>query len=31
MGCSCKVNTRPYKSICVEGPILESNEVIVNG
>ena len=31
MGCSCKVKTRPYKRICVEGPILESNEVIVNG
>ena len=31
MGCSCKVKTKPYKRICVEGPILESNEVIVNG
>lgn len=31
MGCSCKVKTRPYKRICVEGPILESSEVIVNG
>jgi len=31
MGCSCKVKTKPYKRICVEGPILESSEVIVNG
>lgn len=31
MGCSCKVKTKSYKRICVEGPILESNEVIVNG
>ncbi len=31
MGCSCKVKTRPYKRICVEGPILEVEEVIVNG
>lgn len=30
MGCSCKVKTKPYKRICVEGPILMSNEVIVN-
>ena len=31
MGCSCKVKTKPYKRICVEGPILESDEVIING
>lgn len=31
MGCSCKVKTKPYKRICVEGPILEFSEVIVNG
>lgn len=31
MGCSCKVKTKPYKRICVEGPILESDEVIVGG
>lgn len=31
MGCSCKVKTKPYKRICVEGPILMSEEVIVNG
>ena len=31
MGCSCKVKTKPYKRICVEGPILVSEEVIVNG
>lgn len=31
MGCSCKVKTKPYKRICVEGPVLESDEVIVNG
>lgn len=31
MGCSCKVKTKPYKRICVEGPILHSGEVIVNG
>ena len=31
MGCSCKVKTKPYKRICVEGPILYSEEVIVNG
>ncbi len=31
MGCSCKVKTQPYKRICVEGPILHSSEVIVNG
>lgn len=31
MGCSCKVKTKPYKRICVEGPVLESSEVIVNG
>jgi len=30
MGCSCKVKTKPYKRICVEGPVLNSNEVIVN-
>ena len=30
-GCSCKVKTKPYKRICVEGPILYSEEVIVNG
>ncbi len=31
MGCSCKVKTKPYKRICVEGPVLSSSEVIVNG
>lgn len=31
MGCSCKVKTKPYKRICVEGPVLQSSEVIVNG
>ncbi|WP_028043808.1 dihydroorotate dehydrogenase electron transfer subunit [Candidatus Stoquefichus massiliensis] len=31
MGCSCKVKTKPYKRICVEGPVLHSSEVIVNG
>lgn len=31
MGCSCKVKTNPYKRICVEGPVLMSSEVIVNG
>ena len=31
MGCSCKTKTKPYKRICVEGPILHSSEVIVNG
>lgn len=31
MGCSCQVKTKPYKRICVEGPVLESSEVIVNG
>ena len=31
MGCSCKVKTKPYKRICVEGPVLLSEEVIVNG
>jgi len=31
MGCSCKVKTKPYKRICVEGPVLLSSEVIVNG
>lgn len=31
MGCSCKVKTKPYKRICVEGPVLDSSEVIVNG
>jgi len=30
MGCSCKVKTRPYKRICVEGPVLEASEVIVS-
>ncbi|MDD8048119.1 MAG: dihydroorotate dehydrogenase electron transfer subunit [Thomasclavelia sp.] len=30
MGCSCKVKTKPYKRICVEGPVLSSKEVIVN-
>lgn len=30
MGCSCKVKTKPYKRICVEGPVLLSNEVIIN-
>lgn len=30
MGCSCKVKTKPYKRICVEGPVLMSSEVIVN-
>ncbi len=31
MGCSCKTKTKPYKRICVEGPVLHSSEVIVNG
>lgn len=31
MGCSCKVKGKPYKRICVEGPVLLSSEVIVNG
>ncbi len=31
MGCSCRVKTKPYKRICVEGPVLKSSEVIVNG
>lgn len=31
MGCSCKVKTKPYKRICVEGPVLSSDEVIING
>lgn len=31
MGCSCRTKTRPYKRICVEGPVLLSSEVIVNG
>lgn len=31
MGCSCQVKTKPYKRICVEGPVLHSSEVIVNG
>lgn len=31
MGCSCKVKTAPYKRICVEGPVLQAEEVIVNG
>lgn len=31
MGCSCRVKTKPYKRICVEGPVLLSSEVIVNG
>lgn len=31
MGCSCKVKTAPYKRICVEGPVLQVEEVIVNG
>ena len=31
MGCSCKTKTKPYKRICVEGPVLLSSEVIVNG
>ena len=30
MGCSCKVKTKPYKRICVEGPVLSSSEVIIN-
>ena len=30
MGCSCKVKTKPYKRICVEGPVLEASEVIVS-
>ena len=30
MGCSCKVKTKPYKRICVEGPVLMSSEVIIN-
>lgn len=31
MGCSCRTKTKPYKRICVEGPILKADEVIVNG
>lgn len=31
MGCSCKVKTAPYKRICVEGPVLVAEEVIVGG
>ena len=31
MGCSCKVKTKPYKRICVEGPVLMSSEVIIGG
>lgn len=31
MGCSCQTKTKPYKRICVEGPVLHSSEVIVNG
>ena len=31
MGCSCKTKTKPYKRICVEGPVLKASEVIVNG
>lgn len=31
MGCSCKVKTAPYKRICVEGPILIAEEVLING
>lgn len=30
MGCSCKTKTKPYKRICVEGPVLEASEVIVD-
>lgn len=30
MGCSCKVKTKPYKRICVEGPVLEASEVIIS-
>lgn len=30
MGCSCKVKTKPYKRICVEGPVLKASEVIIN-
>lgn len=30
MGCSCKVKTKPYKRICVEGPVLEASEVIID-
>lgn len=30
MGCSCKVKTKPYKRICVEGPVLEASEVIIH-
>ncbi len=30
MGCSCKVKTKPYKRICVEGPVLKASEVIVD-
>lgn len=31
MGCSCQTKTKPYKRICVEGPVLKASEVIVNG
>lgn len=31
MGCSCKVKSQSYKRICMEGPVLLSSEVIVNG
>lgn len=31
MGCSCETKTKPYKRICVEGPVLHSSEVIVHG
>lgn len=30
MGCSCKTKTKPYKRICMEGPVLEASEVIVH-
>ncbi|MCD7948820.1 MAG: dihydroorotate dehydrogenase electron transfer subunit [Erysipelotrichaceae bacterium] len=31
MGCSCKVKSQPYKRICMEGPVLLSSEVMING
>lgn len=31
MGCSTKVKGKPYKRICVEGPVLKSSEVIIDG
>ncbi|MCD8027707.1 MAG: dihydroorotate dehydrogenase electron transfer subunit [Erysipelotrichaceae bacterium] len=31
MGCSMKVKSQAYKRICMEGPVLLSSEVIING